>query len=93
MFGLLAIATLATERSDSAGPGFFVFGFLAFVVFIIFGFIAILISSAGVIRYAIMLIRYEDSKEESSHGIAKCVLLILGIVLAFLIAIKLLNFI
>jgi uncharacterized membrane protein YidH (DUF202 family) len=93
LFALLAIATLFTEHSDSAGLGFFVFGFLAIAVFIISGFIVILISLAGVINYTTLMNRNNDSREESIKGITKSVGLILGIVLALLIAFKLLNII
>jgi len=93
LFALLAIATLFIEHSDSAGPVFFVLGFLAIAVLLISGFIVILISLAGVINYATMLNRNKDSREESINGITKSVGLILGIVLALLIAVKLLNII
>ena len=93
LFALLAIATLFIEHSDSAGPGFFVLGFLAIAVLLISGFIVIFISLAGVINYATMLNRNKDSREESINGITKSVGLILGIVLALLIAVKLLNII
>jgi hypothetical protein len=93
LFALLAIATLFTEHSDSAGPGFFVLGFLAIAVFLISGFIVIFMSLAGVINYATMLNQNKDSREDAVNGITKSVGLILGIVLALLIAVKLFNLI
>lgn len=93
LFALLAIATLFTENSDSAGPVFFIFGFIAIAIFVISGFIVIIISLAGVINYATTLNQNKDLREESVNGITKSIGLILGIVLALLIAFKLLNII
>ena len=91
LFALFAITTLFIENSDSAGPGFYIFGFLAVAVFAISGFIVIFMGLAGVINYATMLKRNYDSREESMNGITKGIGLILGIVLAFLIAFKILT--
>ena len=93
LFALIAIVTLFTEHSDSAGLGFYVFGFLAIAVFIISGFIVIIISLTGVINYTTALNRNNESREASINGIIKSIGLILGIVLAVLIAFKLLNII
>jgi len=93
LFALIAIVTLFTEHSDSAGLGFYVFGFLAIAVFIISGFLVIIISLAGVINYTTALNRNHESREVSINGIIKSIGLILGIVLAVLIAFKLLNII
>ena len=93
LFALLAIATLFTENSDSAGPGFFIFGFIAIAIFVLSGFIVIIISLAGVINHATTLNQNKDLREESVNGITKSIGLILGIVLALLIVFKLLNII
>jgi predicted membrane channel-forming protein YqfA (hemolysin III family) len=85
VFALLAIATATTTHSDTPGPGFYVFGFLALAVFLLSGLIAILISFADVIHYATM----RNQNHYSRDGIAKSLGLILGILVAFLIAVKL----
>ena len=91
LFALLAISTLFNGKSDSAGLGFFVFGFLAIAIFIISGFIAILMSLAGVINYATIPNQNDDSAEDPLNGVVKNIGLILLIIFGLLMAFKLLK--
>jgi Na+/melibiose symporter-like transporter len=96
LLALLAVLTVSAEGGDSAGLGFFIFGFLAIAVLIISGFIAILLSLVGIINGTAALNQKNNSKEEtikqeSIIGITKNVGLILGIILILLIVFKILK--
>ena len=88
---LLAVLTLFVEGGDSAGPGFFIFGFLALAVLIISSITAILINLAGVVNGTIALNQSNNTREKSIDGITKNISLILGIGLVLLIVLKLLT--
>jgi hypothetical protein len=64
LLALLAVLTSFNDNSDSAGPGFFIFGFLAIAVLIISGFVAIFMSLAGVINGTAALNQRNNSTEE-----------------------------
>ena len=86
---LLAVSTLFIEGGDSAGPGFFILGFLALAVFVISCVISLVTSAIGLIKGTIALSDYKNSKDEIRDGITKNITLILGILLMLLIAYKL----
>ena len=91
LFTGLAILSLFSEGGDSAGPSFFIFGFLAMAVLIISSSIAILLSLAGVVNSATALNQSNNSKEESISGITKNVSLLVGIILVLLVLFKFLK--
>jgi len=72
---------------------FLLFAFPAIAVFIISGFPVILIGPAGVISCTTLLNRSHDTQEKSITGMTKSAGLIPGMVLALLIAFKLLSII
>ena len=86
---LLAILTLFTEGGDSAGPGFFIFGFLALAVFAISCFISLITSVIGLIKGTVSLSQNKSSNDEAGDGLTKNITLILGIILIVFIAYKL----
>jgi hypothetical protein len=88
---ILAILTLFTEGGDSAGPGVFIFGFLALAVFATSCFISLIISVIGLIKGTVSLSQNKNLNNEVGDGLAKNITLILGIILVVFIAYKLLT--
>ena len=88
LFVLLAVLTLF-NGTDSAGPSFFIFGFIAIAVFVISGLIAIFISLAEIVNYIIARTQNSDLAQNLTDEIEINIIIIVGILLAFLAAFKL----
>lgn len=85
---ILAVLTVFMEDGDSAGPSFFVIGFMAIIVFLASSIVSLVKSIVGIINYFEVMLK-SDNPEELRNNIFKNLALILGIVLAGLIVYKL----
>jgi hypothetical protein len=85
---IFAVLTLFMEDGDSAGPGFFVLGFLAITVFLASSIVSLVKSIVGIINYVEAMLK-SDNPKELKDNIFKNLALILGIVFAGLIVYKL----
>jgi hypothetical protein len=91
ILALLAVLTLFVEGGDSAGPGFFIFGFLSVGVLVISGAIAIFTSLVGIANGMITFTKNKNLPEDITSAVTKNVGLILGIIVVMVILFKLLK--
>src|SRR5689334_11415403 len=69
ILALLAVLTLFVEGGDSAGPGFFIFGFLSVGVLVISGAIAIFTSLVGIANGMITFTKNKNLPEDITSAV------------------------